>query len=188
MRKILVLAVVTLLGMTTTNAQVKFGFGFGYAVPSGDIADITDGGLSAHLELGYGVTENIDVSILWQGDFLTGADVQINDIQSSVSYGAVALGSFLVNGRYFFTDTKFKPYGSLGLGLATIGSIEIESNITTVQGNVGSTSNFAFRPAVGFKYGVLNMNAAYLNAGKVGDTSISDFTVNIGLLFTFGGQ
>ncbi|WP_103071342.1 OmpA family protein [Aquimarina sediminis] len=189
MRKFLLLAAVALLGMTATNAQVKLGFGLGYAFPSGDIADITDGGLSGNLELGYGVTEDIDVSLMYQGDFLIGGDV--NTAVGQVSYGAVALGSYLVNGRYYFKKEGFRPYGSLGIGLTNVGSVDIETTGNDVE-VVASTSNFAIRPAVGFKYGVLNVNAAYLNAGKVGDgaaeVSVSDFTLNVGVLFTFGGN
>ncbi|WP_128755314.1 OmpA family protein [Aquimarina sediminis] len=189
MKKILLFAAVALLGLTATNAQVKLGFGLGYAFPSGDIADITDGGISGHLELGYGVTEDIDVSLMYQGDFLVGADV--NTGVGQVSYGAVALGSYLVNGRYYFKKEGFRPYGSLGIGLTNIGSIDIETTGSDLEVSA-SSSNFAIRPAVGFKYGVLNVNAAYLNAGKIGEgngeATVSDFTVNVGLLFTFGGK
>lgn len=105
----------------------------------------------------------------------------------TASYDGVAIGSYLLNGRYFFTEEGFRPYVSLGLGLATVGAVEIEE--TNSNGTASaSTSNFALRPALGFKYGVLNVNAAYLNAGKSGDYSISDISFNIGLLLTFGGD
>ncbi len=183
MKKLLLLAVVALFGMTATNAQVKLGLGFGYAIPSGDIADFTDGGLAAHLELGYGVTEDIDVSIIYHGEFLAGGDV------NGLSVGAVAIGSYMLNGRYYFTKEGFRPYGSLGLGLASIGSVEFDEPTALEDAQADtSTSNFAFRPALGFKYGVLNMNVAYLSAGKSGDATVNDITVNLGLLFTFGGK
>ncbi|WP_271764856.1 outer membrane beta-barrel protein [Aquimarina algiphila] len=187
MKKFLLFAAIALLGITATNAQVKFGFGVGYAIPTGDIADFTDGGVSAHLELGYGVTENIDVSFLYTGDFLVGSDLNVDTGlgQATGSIGNVAVGAYMLNGRYYFTESKFKPYGSLGLGLATIGAIEVDGTSAELA---ASTSNFAFRPALGFKYGVLNMNAAYLSAGKTGDASVNDFTINLGLLFTFGGN
>ncbi|GAA4113713.1 hypothetical protein GCM10022393_12900 [Aquimarina addita] len=184
MKKLVLIACVALFGFSA-NAQVKLGFGFGYAVPSGDIADFTDGGLSAHFELGYGVTDNIDVSLLYHGEFLAGGSTDVSG--QTVSFGAVAIGSYMLNGRYFFTDTKFRPYGSLGLGLASVGSVSIEDDGDETEASEG-TSNFAFRPALGFKYGILNMNAAYLSAGKSGEASIADITLNIGLLFTFGGN
>lgn len=183
MKKFLLFTAVTLLGLTATNAQVKLGFGVGYAIPSGDVADFTDGGLSAHFELGYGVTENIDVSFLYSGDFLVGADLNEGGVTGSI--GNVAVGTYMVNGRYYFTESGFRPYGSLGLGLASIGAIEVDGTNAELA---ASTSNFAFRPALGFKYGVLNVNAAYLSAGKTGDASVSDITLNLGLLFTFGGN
>ncbi|MCK8523397.1 hypothetical protein M0D21_17580 [Aquimarina sp. D1M17] len=184
MKKILLLTAVALLGLTSVNAQVKLGFGVGYAIPSGDVADFTDGGLSAHLEVGYGVTDNIDVSLMYSGDFLVGADL-VDGAGPSAEIGNVAVGSYMINGRYYFTESGFRPYGSLGLGLATIGAIEVDGTNAELA---ASTSNFAFRPALGFKYGVLNVNATYLNAGKTGDATVSDIAFNLGLLFTFGGN
>ncbi len=183
MKKLLFFTAIVVLGLTTTNAQVKFGFGLGYALPVGDIGDFTDGGIAGHAELGYGITNNIDVSIYYQGDFLVGADLENDGTVTSV--GNVTVSSFMLNGRYFFKEDGFRPYGSLGLGLASIGSIDFEDNATSAG---ASSSNFAFRPAVGFKYKVLNFNVAYLTAGKSGDASVGDLTVNVGLLFTFGGK
>ncbi|MBQ0734164.1 hypothetical protein [Aquimarina celericrescens] len=185
MKKVLFFAAIAVLGFTSAEAQVKLGFGVGYAIPSGDVADFTDGGLSAHFELGYGVTENIDVSLLYTGDFLIGSELTAGNGQASVSVGNVAVATYMVNGRYYFTESGFRPYGSLGLGLASIGAIEVDGSSAELS---ASTSNFAFRPALGFKYGVLNMNAAYLSAGKTGEASVNDISFNIGLLFTFGGQ
>ncbi|TPN82233.1 hypothetical protein [Aquimarina algicola] len=187
MKKLLLFVAVALLGITASNAQVKFGFGLGYAVPTGDVADFTDGGISGHLELGYGITDQIDVSFLYTGDFLVGADLTSgnNFVDTNASIGNVTIGSYMLNGRYYFTESGFRPYGSLGLGIASIGSIEIDGTNAEL---FASTSNFAIRPALGFKYGVLNVNAAYLSAGKTGETSVSDFSFNLGLLFTFGGN
>ncbi|SHJ07111.1 hypothetical protein [Aquimarina spongiae] len=185
MKKTLLFIAVALFGFTATNAQVKLGFGVGYAVPSGDVADFTDGGIAAHFELGYGITENIDVSFLYAGDFLVGADIVAVAGQTAAEIGNVAVGSYLLNGRYYFTDTAFKPYGGLGIGLATIGAIEVDGTSAELA---ASTSNFAIRPALGFKYGVLNVHAAYLSAGKTGDASVGDISFNLGLLFTFGGN
>ncbi|MDY8138058.1 hypothetical protein [Aquimarina sp. 2201CG5-10] len=182
MKKQLFFIAFALLGLTAMNAQVKLGFGVGYAIPSGDVADFTDGGLSAHVELGYGVTDNIDVSFLYTGDFLVGSDLTAGAVTGSI--GNVAVGTYMINGRYYFTESGFRPYGSLAVGLASIGAIEIDGTSAELA---ASTSNFAFRPALGFKYGVLNVNATYLNAGKTGDASVSDIAFNLGLLFTFGG-
>lgn len=189
MKKVLLFVAVMFMGITASQAQFKLGFGAGYAVPMGDIADFTNGGVSAHLELGYGINEKIDVSFLYTGDFLAGGDFSMAAGGSEVSgsYGGVAIGSYLLNGRYFFTEEGFRPYASLGLGLSTIGAVEVEGDTGSGSASA-STSNFSFRPALGFKYGVLNVNAAYLNAGKSGEASISDLSFNIGLLFTIGGN
>ena len=64
MKKFLLFVGIAMLSFASANAQVKFGFGLGYASPMGDASDFLDGGISAHLEVGYGVTEDIDVSFL----------------------------------------------------------------------------------------------------------------------------
>lgn len=186
MKKVLVVLAVAFMGTFSSQAQVKLGLGLGYAVPMGDIADFTDGGLAAHFELGYGVTENIDVSFLYTGDFLAGASQtqDLGGVTVTTDVGAVAVGSYMLNGRYYFKEDGFRPYGSLGLGLATVGAISAEDDTA----DAGVSSNFALRPAVGFNYGVLNVQAAYLNAGKAGEIAVSDLSFNIGLLFTFGGK
>ncbi|KAA1244388.1 outer membrane beta-barrel protein [Aquimarina sp. RZ0] len=184
MKKLLLFTTIAVLGVTAMNAQVKFGFGLGYAAPLGDIADFTDGGIAGHAELGYGITDNIDVSLYYQGDFLIGADIQGDTV---ASFGNVTLGSFMLNGRYFFKEDGFRPYGSLGIGITSIGSIDIEGDGQTVSTGE-SSSNFSFRPAIGFKYKVLNFNVAYLSGGKSGEASVGNITANVGLLFTFGGK
>lgn len=187
MKKTIFCIAVSLLGFVAASAQVKLGLGLGYAIPSGDIKDILDGGVSFNLEAGYGVTEDIDVSLLYQADLLVGID------EGGSSFGNLTIGSILANGRYFFIKEKFRPYAALGIGIASVGAVEIEADSAIFSGSIiaaESTSNFAVRPAIGFKYGVLNVNAAYLSAGKIDsiDTSVGDISFNIGLLFTIGGN
>ncbi|PKV51984.1 outer membrane protein with beta-barrel domain [Aquimarina sp. MAR_2010_214] len=188
MKKILLFTAVALLGLTATHAQVKFGFGVGYAVPSGDVADITDGGFSGYLELGYGITENIDVSLLYQGDLLLGED--LNNIGYEI--GNVFISSFIANGRYFLNDDGFRPYVGFGMGLASVSQANYALGDGNALGGFDTETNFVVRPSLGFKYGILNINAAYLNAGKIGEgdekNTVSDFSFNVGLLFTFGGK
>ncbi len=188
MKKLLLFTVVILFGVTTMNAQVKFGFGLGYVIPSGDASNFLDGGFSGNLEVGYGVNDAIDVSLIYQGDLLIGKDLN-ND---GFDIGNVYMGSILVNGRYFFKNDGFRPYAGLGLGVTSISQTSYAlSGIGTVEG-FDTTTNLAIRPSLGFKYGILNVNAVYINAGKVGEgnaeDSIGNFTINAGLLFTFGGK
>ena len=94
----------------------------------------------------------------------------------------------MINGRYFFTEEGFRPYVGLGLGLATISQASVSVDVGGQDIDVDvNESGLGLRPALGFKYGVLNMNVAYLSAGKIQDTSVADISFNIGLLFSFGG-
>ena len=73
----------------------------------------------------------------------------------------------------------------LGIGFANVkqGSFKVEGG-REISGV--SESNFAVRPSLGFKLGPLNVNAAYLNAGKLGEASVADITFNIGTIFSIG--
>lgn len=182
MKKLLLL--ITMFAFTlTASAQFKAGFGLGYAFPSGDVADVADGGISGNLEVAYGINETIDVGILYQGDFLVGAN------ESGFEFENITISSFLANFRYYLSESKFKPYASLGLGMAKVTQDGFSASEDGFDFEVEGVdeSNFAIRPALGFKYGILNMNVAYLSAGKVGDASVGDISINAGLLFTFGG-
>lgn len=179
MKKVMMILVVGVMTTVAANAQVKLGFGIGYANPLGDISDVSEGGVAAYGELGYGFSDSFDVSLLYQGDFLASGS------EENVSLEAITISNVMVNARYFIAITKFKPYVGLGVGLANVNQGSITSGNVTLDGV--DESNFALRPSLGFKYGVLNVHAAYLNAGKIEDATISDFSINLGLLFTFGG-
>ena len=187
MKKLLLL--ITMFAFTlTASAQFKAGFGLGYAFPSGDIADIAGGGISGNLEVAYGINETIDIGILYQGDFLVG----VSGDETNAEFENTTISSFLANFRYYLSENKFKPYASLGLGMAKVSQDAITGSGAGIgyEGGIDK-SNLAIRPALGFKYGILNMNVAYLTAGKVGEgeaeASVGDISINLGLLFTFGG-
>ena len=181
--KKLLLSIAMIAFTLSAGAQVRAGFGLGYAFPSGDLSDFASGGISGNLEVAYGINETIDVGILYQGDFLVGAS------EDGMEFENVTISSFLANFRYYLSENKFKPYASLGLGMAKV----TQDGVNFGAGTVGAVdeSNLAIRPALGFKYGILNMNVAYLTAGKVGEgeaeSSVGDISINLGLLFTFGG-
>ncbi len=190
--KKLLFCVVLFLGVTTlSNAQIRLGLGLGYAMPTGDITDNVKGGLSVNAEAGYGITDHLDLSVMYQGDFLVADEV------NGVELGKATLSSVLVNGRFYIVNKVFKPYVSLGLGMTHVklgsfvgrGGVDIEEQ--TVDPSIGertdvSGSNFALRPGVGFKVGSLNVSASYLNAGKIEDLSVGDVTFTIGTIFSIG--
>ena len=177
MKKILLITALFLGAIISSNAQIRLGLGVGYATPSGDIADFLKGGVAANAEVGYGVTDHLDLSLMYQGDFLIG-DVE------GLEVGAVTLSSIMANGRFYLLEKVFKPYVGLGVGFTNVkqGSVTIDGEDITGE----SESNFAIRPAVGFKVGPLNVSAAYLSAGKLGEASVSDISFNIGTLFSIG--
>ncbi|MFC5044363.1 hypothetical protein ACFSTE_14455 [Aquimarina hainanensis] len=183
MKKTWIIIIISLLSFTTSQAQIKAGFGVGFVSPSGDLADIAEGGLTITAEAGYGVLKQLDVSLLYQ------LDIFAEEKLGGVNLATVKMGTVLANARYYFREDGFQPYVGLGIGLASIkqGDYSIVSNGINVNVTGFDESNFAFRPALGFKYGILNVHTAYLNAGKVEESTVGDLTFNIGLLFTFGG-
>ncbi len=77
-------------------------------------------------------------------------------------------------GKYYFTESGFKPYAALQAGLLSgvVGTIDALGN----ENGVKESTRFEIAPMVGFRYGPLNMNLAFQQGVKL----------NLGLLFGFG--
>ncbi|WP_411029873.1 hypothetical protein [Spongiimicrobium sp. 3-5] len=195
MKKLVLFAALVFLGSVATYGQFKVGFGLGYITPTTEINDVLDSGISGQLELGYGVTDNLDVSLLLMLHRLRGGDVlspfssfaEIEDLYD-LSYLDGDMASAMIQGRYYLTKSKskFKFYVGLGLGVTQILSLGYKSGNTYIPLTYTAT-NFSFRPMVGFTYGVLNVNLAYLHAGAIGPSrmrqSVGGLSLNVGLLF-----
>ena len=77
-----------------------------------------------------------------------------------------AVGSWTLNGKYYFGTNGFRPYAGVGLGLFSLAAVSVSST----AGEVEAGSTFGFYPRLGFDAGHFNFNIDY---NIIGDTQVS---------------
>ncbi len=179
-------SILFILGAFSTQAQIKFGLGFGYVHPLGDIPNFAKGGFSGYSEFGIGVSEKTDFLFRYQTDILYGADTLLE----GDNIANTRISTFAFNSRFFLSDidNSFRPFLGFGIGFTNINQDRIgfvvDRSGTEVKGIKGKT-NFSIRPSVGLLFeNWLIIDASYLNAGEIKKNSISDLSITIGYLFT----
>ncbi len=157
--------------------------GFGYAVPSGG------GGVLIDIEPAYRINDQMAVGLRLETALMA---KEVNDVSASIS----AVGSYTVNGKYYLSDSGFRPYVGLGLGIYSLGNFEIDTN-GNGSGGIDVGSKFGFYPRIGFDAGHFNMNLDYNIVGKstledgLGGTAGEVKNTYIGIrvgFFLFGGE
>ena len=132
----------------------------GYQLPS----SYWEEGLAIALEPAYRIDDNISVGLRLQaGDFYRVLEGDLDGTPYSwVDYSRCI--SLTLNGKYYFTDTSFRPYAGFGLGLYDLrGSpfykgIRGFSNASPTQYRIGGVRKFGFYPRIGFDWWHLNFN------------------------------
>jgi hypothetical protein len=122
---------------TTSQAQIDIDNLFGganaaYANPVGDFSTYAKGGFSYNLVVGYKIKENIGVGFEY-GGALTAA-ILPDSIQTGIlGINLFGLESYLLKGWYQFGESEtFKPYASVGLGVAVVSEPEITTGTSTI--------------------------------------------------------
>lgn len=182
MKKALVLIVLVLGACLSGQAQdykpFQLYLGLGYAVPSGG-----GGGVLIDLEPSYRINDQIAVGIRFESAAMA-SDLGSIDPNSSVDVSAV--GSYTVNGRYYFGDSNFRPYAGAGFGIYQFGSVSYD--ITGgATGSIDIGSKFGFYPRLGFDVGHFNMNFDYNIIGESNGVKNSYMGLRLGF-FLFGGK
>ena len=154
MKKLLLLVIIiSNVSYVTAQEGLKSGFGLSYAS-----AIDFQAGVNAYVELGHGITDNLDVGIEWNGAVLGGysidrlrnsansslvrgiddgalnTEVDLENLDSNVKVEAITINAFLAKAKYFFmsSEKSFRPYGGLGLGVYIKKGGEIA--VDTLQG------------------------------------------------------
>jgi hypothetical protein len=161
-KKMTVLAVILLTATATLYAQdykkFRVGIGLGYAMPSGEGSK--GGVMLDYLEPGYRLNDNILVNLRM------GLAVVARGTTTATNYDidVAAIGSYSLNGQYYFTDEGFRPYAGLGLGLFSLAAVSAsgDANGNSTTGDVSvSQSKFGFYPRIGFDAGHFTLNIDY---------------------------
>ncbi|MBL3658005.1 outer membrane beta-barrel protein [Fulvivirga sediminis] len=190
MRNFLLSLVLLACSSAVVSAQnykpFKLGLGLGYAHPSDG-----GGGVLFDFEPAYRINDAIAVGLriesAWMARGLddSGADVSAN-------------GSYSLNGQYYLSDSKVRPYVGLGFGLFSSASVSVSNNGSA--GADASENKFGFYPRLGIDIGHFNINFDYNIIGKSEGTASdsqgrtftydiknSYFGIRLGA-FIFGGE
>lgn len=144
------------VAFATVNAQnykpFKLGLGLGYAMPSDG-----GGGILFEVEPAYRLNDQIALGLRLGSAAMARA---IGETEGSVSGNA----SYTINGQYYLSDGKFRPYVGAGVGIFSLASVSSSVDLgggNTVTAAAASESKIGFYPRVGFDLGHFNINIDY---------------------------
>jgi len=186
MKKLLTLSLVLFITFSVATAQsenykaFKVDLGVLYGIGT---AEEFSGGIGFYLEPKYNVTDNIAVGLKWETAIIGGADL----LGESVSISAI--GSYLLTGDYYFGDSGVRPFGGLGMGLYSLGSVDIDvdSGSGSVDGSIDYGTKFGFAPRVGLLLGHFRLAAEYNIITGIEDGLASKNYIALKLGFEIGG-
>lgn len=152
MKKTLVFLVIVLFVSTIGYAQEYKPFqlyvGVGFASPgAGGVGVLID------LEPSYRINDKIAIGFRLESAAMA-KEVTV-DIDSEIS----AVGSYTLNGRYYFGDSNFRPYIGAGFGIYALGTVKVDDPDNAGSADFGT--KFGFYPRIGFDFGHFNINIDY---------------------------
>jgi hypothetical protein len=164
MKKITSVLFFLLLTAVAVQAQefkkFRVGLGGGYAMPGGEGAK---GGVCFYLEPGYRVMDALIVGLRMESAAVVrgysedtgGADLDI-----------AAIGSYTLNGQYYFSNENFRPFVGLGFGIYTLAAVKVDGSTSAVTQD---ESKIGFYPRVGFdsRHFTLQLEYNIIGATKV---------------------
>ena len=185
MKKIILLSVLTLF-VWSANAQdfkpFQLYLGLGYAMPADG-----GGGILVNIEPSYRINDQIAAGLRIESAAMA-------KIVGESEAKLAGVGSYTVNGKYYLSNNSFRPYVGVGLGLYSLGSVQVDTN-GTGSGSVSAGTTFGFYPRIGFDAGHFNLNLDYNIIGSTqvefatDDSKIKNSYIGIRIgAFIFGGR
>ncbi|MBL7851694.1 MAG: hypothetical protein JNN04_12390 [Cyclobacteriaceae bacterium] len=154
MKKIILLAVVVLV-FSAADAQdykkFKVGIGLGYGVPNEG-----SGGVLLYLEPMYRITDQIAAGLRIESAAFLGKPISGTPYTTS----AFGVGSYTLNGQYYFSNNTFRPFVGAGFGMFTLAAASADIGGSNVNLNAAATV-FGFYPRIGFDLGHFNLSIDY---------------------------
>lgn len=170
MKKLSTVLFFMLFAAVAVNAQefkkFRLATGLGYAMPGGEGSG---GGILYDIEPGYRVNDALCVSLRWEGAVVVRG---LSESVSSYDASAAAIGSYSVNGIYYLSNNKFRPYVGAGVGVFNLAAV----TVSTAGGGAAAESKIGFYPRIGFDLGHFNINIDY---NIVGATEFNDGTTKL---------
>ena len=192
MKKAFVLMVLVAVFSTDSFSQdfkkFKVGIGLGYGVPSEG-----SGGILLYLEPMYRIQDQLSVGLRIESAAFLGKPISGTPYITS----AFGVGSYTVNGQYYFGNSTFRPFVGAGLGMYILAAASTDIAGTSVNIQAAATV-FGFYPRVGFDLGHFNFSIDYnlipqqstdITIGGLGTTQTTSNYSYIGIRIggSFGG-
>lgn len=191
MKKVTILFFMSCVMILSAHAQefkkFKVGVGLGYAMAGGEGAK---GGVLFAIEPAYRITDAIQVGLRWETAALVRGFSE--PIPDEVSLDIAAIGSFSLNGQYYFSNGSFRPFVGAGIGLYSLAAVKYDDTDADNFEIAASQNKVGFYPRVGFDAGHFSMSLDYnlIPATKAeeagGDFKNSYLGIRIGAFFGGG--
>lgn len=124
--------------------KFRVGVGGGYAMPGGEGAK---GGVCFYLEPGYRVNDALIVGLRMESAVIVrGFSEDIGTADLDIA----GIGSYTLNGQYYFSNEGFRPFAGLGFGLYSLAAVKYDADGSGSTEAAAAESNFGFYPRVGF--------------------------------------
>ncbi len=190
MKKTSLLLFVCLAFSVAVQAQefkkFKVAVGGGYASPAGKGAK---GGVLFYIEPAYRIQDNISVGLRMEQALVVRGFSE--DVPSGIDLNIAGIGSYTLNGQYYFNNNNFRPFVGAGFGLYSLAAVKYDSNGQTDVQAVASGSKVGFYPRVGFDLNHFNVSIDYniIGATKVagGDGEFKNSYLGVRIGGSFGG-
>lgn len=196
MKKILLTSIaIIILGSVSSHAQTvrtfrpfKVGLGVGYAVPGA--GEGAGGGALIYLEPAYRASDEVLVGLRLESAIIArGVEgVGNNDVSGDASSNV----SYTLNGQYYFSNEKVRPFVGAGVGLFSLAAVEFNTaNSTEPDANeIGAETRFGFYPRIGVDAGHFNLTLDYNivpSTDVPGGGEVRNNYLGIRLGFSLGG-
>src|SRR4051812_31757110 len=179
---------ITSIGYAQDYKKFKVGVGLGYAAASGNGAG---GGVIFTIEPAYRIQDNLSIGLRWEAAAITRGYSQSF---TGASLDVAGIGSYTVNGQYYFGTGDFRPFAGLGLGIYSLAEVKVDASASGGPSNTSAAaaeSKFGFYPRVGFDFHHFSMSADYnivpSTKPAVGTGEFKNSYFGICLGFFFGG-
>ena len=149
MKKVLffvVLAVMTTSAFAQQQGRIRGSLNAGYAIPTGG------GGVAFDAQLGYNITDNMNVGVKWGGAMM--GRLSPDGESASISFNNNYLATF----TYFLNNGgRFAPFAGIGLGAYGIASFGAGDEHLSVAGG----TKFGGMLTAGFELGRFRLGVEY---------------------------
>ncbi|HEX8040612.1 MAG TPA: outer membrane beta-barrel protein [Chryseosolibacter sp.] len=177
---LLLIAITAAAAVAQEYKAFRVGIGLGYANASGKGAK---GGVLWSLEPGYRVNDQILANLRIEGAVIGRGYAD----ETSASVDVAALGSYTLNGQYYFNNNSFRPFVGVGFGMYSLAAVSMTAGTSGGSSQaVAAANKIGFYPRVGFDAGHFTLNLDYNIVPETAGIKNSYLGIRIGGFFGGG--